>query len=291
MKHRYVYGEDVTGDYPNVSVHIERITPEVAKKMLDANTHNRDLKPEKQPLEKAIRDGEWELNGSTIVFSDAGVLLDGQHRLSACVKTDTPIVCLVVRGIRQNAQMTMDVGKKRTLAEHLKLLGYADYNTIAAIGEALCRSDEYGIESALHSASGYEHTLQHSLRWITGNYEDRVRPVTSLSRAVQKRYKGVSAKTAALILDQLAQKSADPEDVEGFFDELLERKVPSVQVFLLVKQLRANAESRKGHMPQRTIAALVIKTWNAWIQGVDMKTLRFRQGGAKPEAFPQVIVP
>ena len=75
MQFPYIYGREVSHEYPGVTMGIEMIYPDVAAEMLKTNIRNRDKKNE--PLKKAIEDNEWTLNGSTIVFSDDGVLLDG----------------------------------------------------------------------------------------------------------------------------------------------------------------------------------------------------------------------
>jgi hypothetical protein len=42
MKFEYIFGEDVAFMYPNVTIHIERIYPSIAREMLKTNIHNRD---------------------------------------------------------------------------------------------------------------------------------------------------------------------------------------------------------------------------------------------------------
>ena len=46
-----------------------------------------------------IAEGMWKPDGNTIKFDSDGNLIDGQHRLEACVQADKPIVSLVVWGV------------------------------------------------------------------------------------------------------------------------------------------------------------------------------------------------
>ena len=131
MQFPYIYGRDVSKEYSGVTINIERITPDIAADMLKANVRNRDMKNE--PLKKAIDGNEWLLNGATIVFSADGVLLDGQNRLKACVDSDTPIDVIVVRGISEEAQQTMDVGAKRNLRDWAKMNGYPNVVLACAV--------------------------------------------------------------------------------------------------------------------------------------------------------------
>ena len=62
----YVYGENVSGAFPNVSMSIEQITPDTAAKMLEHNEGNRKLQVRKADSTRAIENNEFVLNGETI---------------------------------------------------------------------------------------------------------------------------------------------------------------------------------------------------------------------------------
>ena len=53
--------------------------------------------------EDAMSVDEWPLTGATIVFGKSGRLLDGQHRLRACVRSGKPFRSYVVFGIDDSA--------------------------------------------------------------------------------------------------------------------------------------------------------------------------------------------
>jgi len=57
-------------------------------------------------------------------------LLDGQHRLHAIVKADAQISMAVFEGVTLDAIKTMDTGKPRTLADHLKIHGFTPVNKV-----------------------------------------------------------------------------------------------------------------------------------------------------------------
>lgn len=62
------------------------ITPEKAKTLLVMNTKNRKLS--RKLVQKYASDmaaGRWPYNGDPIRVSVSNVLLDGQHRLEACI--------------------------------------------------------------------------------------------------------------------------------------------------------------------------------------------------------------
>lgn len=113
---------------------IEKVTPELAVEWLTANTHNR-LKRDRS-IAKYARDmlaGNWQLNGESIKFSETGVLLDGQNRLEAVLLSEVTIETVVVRGLPDETQATMDHGSSRRMADDLHLRGEKNAGTLAAV--------------------------------------------------------------------------------------------------------------------------------------------------------------
>ena len=288
MKVDYTYGENVERLYQSVSIHIERITPDVAEEMLKANVHNRNMS--REPLKNAIMNGEWKLNGAAIVFSDDGVLLDGQHRLKACVDTGIPIDTIVVRGVSHYAQITMDTGKKRNVVDYLKLLGFKSCTCVAAIGSVMQRADKYGIGSSLHKANGDQFTVESTVNYIIDNYDERIAPIVRDSDNVKRRYKGVGSGTVGVILDRLRMGGAQPDDIDDFLRQLRGVTTPTQSVYVLQQRLERNANDKMGKLPQEYIAAFIVKTWNAYIRGDDLKILKYAKGGANPQQFPQIVI-
>jgi hypothetical protein len=93
---------------------VAHITPELAKHLLGTTNHdNRPLKPAHiKMLSTALKNDEWMLNGETIVFSKSGRLLDGQHRLTACINTGKAFQTVIIKGIEDEAAFgTIDTGK------------------------------------------------------------------------------------------------------------------------------------------------------------------------------------
>ena len=83
-----------------LEVTVEIINPSEAQAYLDNNAKHRPIK-EKKVLEYMgeMQEGHWKLNGKTITFDRTGRLLNGQHRLSAVVKSGVPLTTVVIRGL------------------------------------------------------------------------------------------------------------------------------------------------------------------------------------------------
>lgn len=95
-----------------ITAKVETITPEIAKTMLGENVNNRRISRDNVNLfAREMRNGEWRFNGEAIKFGKDGRLLDGQHRLLAVIAADKPLTTLVIRGLEDETQQTMDSGK------------------------------------------------------------------------------------------------------------------------------------------------------------------------------------
>lgn len=115
-----------------VKLEIKAITPEIAKEWLKTSIGNRNLKKDVlQGLLAEITEGKWEFNGETIVFDENNNLLDGHHRLTAVVKSDTPIISIVVYGIKRSTWSSMDSGTARSLGDVFKIEGVPNYSLVS----------------------------------------------------------------------------------------------------------------------------------------------------------------
>lgn len=79
---------------------VEIISPKEAQAYLENNAKHRPIKDRKVAEYMAqMVDGRWRLNGKTICFDKDGRLLNGQHRLSAVVRSGVSLTTVVIRGL------------------------------------------------------------------------------------------------------------------------------------------------------------------------------------------------
>ena len=85
---------------PHMKTTTETITPAQAKEYLLLSTRSCYLwKKRVSRMAEDMRSGAWVLGEDPIRFDTEGALVDGQHRLSACVASGVPLTTLVVRGL------------------------------------------------------------------------------------------------------------------------------------------------------------------------------------------------
>lgn len=115
---------------PNtIDFKIETITPEIAREILTRNTNNRAIsKRHVDTIAIAITNGHYHLTGEAIRIANDGTLLDGQHRLTACIQANKPFETAVIRGLDTSAMLVIDGGKKRSRQEQLRIARGIDEN-------------------------------------------------------------------------------------------------------------------------------------------------------------------
>lgn len=111
----------------SVETTVETITPEKAAQWTseDVNSHNRAVDGRRvMTYARDMENGAWRFNNDGICFDVSGVLLNGQHRLHACIMSQKPFKSIVIRGLPPETQETMDGHRVRSMAGILQLRGF-----------------------------------------------------------------------------------------------------------------------------------------------------------------------
>ncbi len=148
-------------EIPGVTAVAVYMTPEIAARLLLRNTHNRKIS-ENVVLKYVaeIQAGEWRLTPSGIGFDDAGVLVDGQHRLSAIVRANKPVPLVVTLGLPTTSQEKVDRQRRRTLFDALYLAGHAACRQEVEIASCLTRRTLRSESGVVPSDVLVKHTLE-----------------------------------------------------------------------------------------------------------------------------------
>jgi hypothetical protein len=256
------------------------VTPELAEKWLQSNTHNRHARPEKvYGYARDMESGKWRENGEAIKFAEDGTLLDGQHRLMAITLAQVPLRMLVVTGLERQTQETMDAGAKRTLADILLLRGEKHCIVLASV---LKRAVMWNSGTVKFKSASATPTSAECLTFL--DRESRVRESAETGSRLSKTT-FITAGTVGFT--HWLFTGIDAEDARWFFEKLgngagLEQFHP---VLVLRKRFSDDAKA-PSRMPEEMAIAFLVKGWNAYRAGDEMKILRYTPGGANPEKFP-----
>jgi len=257
---------------------VETITPEIAKELLSRNSGNRSVSDAHvNRLAKQMSNNQFDLNGDAIRITDDGSLIDGQHRLSACVKSGVPFQSLVVRGLPKKAFLTIDQGKRRSHGDTLSALGEKNGKDISSALKIIERYFTAGLPVGRRSFTNSD------MVELLDKYPDARSCLGGVSHP-----KGLFPRSIAIACNYLF-RIRDEELASRFFDELISgtRLDEGSPVYILRERLMRNAMSKAKLKPEY-IMALMIKAWNALRSGREIKNLRFRENGDGAEFFPIV---
>lgn len=269
-----------------IKTDIITVTPRIAKQLLEMNTRNRKISPTNlAKVSLQMQRDEWQLNGEAIKVAKDGRILDGQHRLQAAVDTDTTFPTLIVYGLKNTAQDTMDTGKSRSLADVLFIHGYKNTNRLAAIVVAIMRAEKGGLRQGVRTESSNSISITNKQALTRLEIEPTLADISHVVHPAAKA--GVPGRLAGLLYYEFSKISG--EDTEDFFARLasgigLDRGDPILALRDHLTRLRSESHRKPT---QIYIAAVIIKAWNKYREGEPMQKIGFRVGGANPERFPE----
>jgi hypothetical protein len=259
-----------------VKISVETITPEIAKQMLTANGGNRAVS--QANIKKIVRSmvaGDFVLNGDAIRVDVNGDILDGQHRLIACVESGVAFETVVIRGLDRAVFRTIDQGKTRRAADILSCMNEANTTRLAATLRLIDSYMKGTIDSGRRSMVDSYKIIE-----LLEKHPDARRSVV----IVGKRLRGLIADSVAAACHYLFSMQ-DGELADSVIEQLQSGRGmdDDSPVFLLREKLVANLAS-KSKLPEVHKMALVIKAWNLMRDGKTVRQLRF----CDDESFPLV---
>lgn len=267
-----------------VTVTQETIGPDDARELLKLNTKNRGLRGGLvESLKRDIKTDRWVLNGETIKISNTGVLLDGQHRLQAVIEADKPITTMVVRGLDDTVQMTVDSGTRRQLHDVLKINGEPNATTLAAAARVSWFLDTYGTTRVF----GVQPSKAELLDYFEKN--PGLRDAATLGITAPRSTLRIPGSSAAALWYQMSR--FDKTMADSFWLQLLQNDAPKGSAIYALRETLLKDLGRPHHMSVYHRLALIIKAWNYWVTGRSADHIQWRGSGERPEGFPKMLKP
>lgn len=146
----------------NLDVAVEYISPQKATSYLSKNfTDNRKLSITNITKHiQAMQNKEWTVSTDCIGFDTYGRLINGQHRLTAVIKTQTTQPFIVVRNLPPQVAQILDLGKKRQMHERLTIAGNSmPQNMCSIVRNALTNYSSNVIGTMQYSEPRYDNKV------------------------------------------------------------------------------------------------------------------------------------
>lgn len=249
----------------------EVITPEIAEEILE-NAAAKGYKNRK--LRKGVVDvyandmknGDWqETNPQPIVIDDNGVLVDGQHRLSAVVQSGVTLAMFVTRNVPHIAVPTMDIGIQRSVSDAIQFNGMDAPKDVAAVVKH--RLTLKGRSMQTHdSARNLRISKPEMYKEASDNAEEY-----KLTAEYAKQVYNASGKSlligevGGIFLYLTKDLGWDEETVKKFFDKLVSAPRGGRAFNPFKKTMSELGKKKNGKKSDRV--KVFIKAWNAMVRG------------------------
>lgn len=259
-----------------------KVTPEMARVLLGRGGKNRPAKARRvSRYASDMKAGLWRFTGDTIKLDSAGAILDGQHRLLACVEADVPFETLLIYDIEADAFTVIDDGAARGLPDLLAIDGVSNYTSVAAALGWVWMYDKSALNFSQRPSGEQRGTKQQLLEFYHSGHKVRWDRAVVAGRKAKKL---VGSKGIATACHFLFQRRSIAE-AERFYEELVfgNPEKDSPLYHLRRRLLKDSYENPNLRLPGGLKMALIIKAWRAFVDGKPMKMLKIMD----KEPFPQ----
>lgn len=250
------------------------VMPDVASLWLDHADNPRPVyMPDVTAYARDMVRGQWLENGESIKWSDdpEPKLIDGEHRLRACILAGIPFVTWVVVGVPRQAVVTIDMGRKRGKGQQLRILAGERYaNHLASVSTLVWRWNQ-----------GPRVLLDQSLKATMHDVLDTLKANPGIRGSVEVVH-GSFAKTTRLsksatvpcFIHFMGARTQGEEKATAFIEQLHfgSNIGPGDPAYTLREKLvELSGAKDRLRIHQHEMLALWIPAWNAFAEG---RTLR-----------------
>lgn len=255
------------------------IDSDLAVDLLEHNPLNRNLSERTvKAYARDMAEGRWEQTGDAIRFADTGRLLDGQHRLWAVIESGAPLTVPIITGLPESSQDHMDIGRRRTAGDQLKLSGYSHYNAVASAARILWMWNHNALFSNVPSPSSPE-ILEHVHALAeTGLTLDEAAAITNNLKKLMRSH---SVLTACYHRAWNVDASATREffsALETGADLVGDSPILALRNGLL-RRLASPIRAGNGLATQAEYVYLLARAWTLWRAGQGTTKIVMPKGG------------
>lgn len=261
----------------DVKMNVVSITPEYAEHLLMGyNDGNRPLaRRDWEAYKRDMEAGRWALTGEAIVLDKGGKLLDGQHRLTACMIAKVPFQTVLITGVDRSAFARMGTGRKRRASEAFAIRGLQNTKVLQAAAKMVWTYEGGSLAQTKYYPTNAE---------LDAVIDRHPKLTEYVSQVYLKGIPGPGSIIAAL---RYLFGMADEPAAEKFFEGLRSGAAGDSPVRVLRDKLML-AKGRE-RLSQYETVAIFVKAWNAHLLGKPMGTLKFAGTGPRAESMPKIL--
>ena len=263
----------------NFSIKPMLVTPKYAEELLKMNSNNRSVRQSKvDSLAESMKKGEWELSNDAITISEGNVLLNGQHRLLAVIKSGVPCNFIIYTGAPDSSFDIMDTPALRKISDVIQRKGGT--NTVRAQTvisymsrlmddyknkwETIYRFDRNSTWTRKESITYYDNNSEAIAKWLNYSCQTIERnialvPITSLA-------------AFGLFLETIL-KHPEEKILEFFRQLIIDGKTNNTTILYARRKLLRH-KTKVELLPRGDDARLVFRAWNDFVLGKQVQIIK-----------------
>jgi len=266
---------------------VETITPKKARQWLERNAKNRRIRARVVlKYSTAMEQDQWSMTGEPIIFNSQGDLMDGQHRLHACIDAGKAFKSVVIRGVDEGCFMDINTGASRNPGDALSIAGYSRGKLCAAAIKVIHNLELMEEDDTIRNLRGRDVTRQDLLAFME-EHEDSLLEAT---RVCEGEGKALLRPPSAFTALRFRFGQGNNLRAEQFFDQLatgadlsVDSPIHRLRNYLIKEMAQKNL---KRSLEWKV--AVTIKAWNAWLRGDVVKQLKFHEEEQWPRIYERM---
>jgi hypothetical protein len=267
----------------STTVAFETFTPGRAQAILaSCNLNNRTIRWKRvKTYAAAMMAGQWIDTGESIKFDVEGRLIDGQHRLLACIMADMPMSVMVVRGLPVEAFKAIDNGLPRKTSDVVQSSGIGNSVAVSSSARMVLRWRSDCLRDGSKEAKLV--TRADILEFVDVNRDVIALAVTKSRAKASRAWRINPTAICAVAIELYLAERRDKFD--EFYDSLvsgenLRSGDPRLTLIKWAAQAPRTFEVASDHL------WACVRAWNAWAQGEELKQIKIWTG-----AMPKLFIP
>lgn len=268
-----------------LSLDIEMIDPEKAKYYLSLSVQNRNVSYVTVALYQREMEKEmWRLSADPIRFNTDGHLIDGQHRLMACIKAQRPFETLVARGLPPETINVVDTGRARRASDVLALNGFTNSFLLASAARWLMVMRD-GLSSPTSHSGLLKPSNEEVLEFVKRH------PELSESAALAKRPKGILP-SLLVAIHYVGKYNLKKEELADAFLQVFTKGIPHFEQddpALKLREMNLENKLKGVAATPRHAYIQAIYVWNAFSEKRSIPVFRLPESisvkGLRPSSL------
>jgi hypothetical protein len=256
----------------DIEVSIRSFSPAQADSILSTiNIGNRKVSRER--VATYLRDmnsGSWEFNGDAIRLDENGVLIDGQHRMTAVAQSGMACEFLVIKGVKSATKHTIDSGKSRTGGDALSIQAGVAFGTSHTLSGALTMFEKYK-KSGFGGAGGGNRLTTSQILNAYDERRDLVELASSMMKEISPATGSLLPKAEVLFLFMVFCE-LDEQDAATYMSRILTGgDISADSIEMHIRAIMLNNKMKLSKLSKASLINSILKCWNVARRGGQIK--------------------